>query len=109
MNKRKDNSGIHFVQLEAYSAPKTSENNRDAWVGFGEDNNYFQFLIDRYNGSTTNNAVINNISKLIYGRGLDATDSSKKPNEYAQMMMLFRKDIVKKVAADLKSLGQYAY
>lgn len=109
MNKRKDNSGIHFVQLEAYSAPKTTENNRDAWVGFGEDNNYFQFLIDRYNGSTTNNAVINNISKLIYGRGLDATDSSKKPNEYAQMKMLFRNDIVKKGVADLKLLGQYAY
>ena len=108
MNK-KNSSGIHFVQLEAYSAPKTTENNRDAWVGFGEDNNFFQFLIDRYNGSTTNNAVINNIVKLIYGRGLDATDSSKKPNEYAQMMMLFRKDIVKKGVADLKMLGQYAY
>ena len=108
MNK-KNSSGIHFVQLEAYSAPKTTENNRDAWVGFGEDNNFFQFLIDRYNGSTTNNAVINNIVKLIYGRGLDATDSSKKPNEYAQMMMLFRKDVVKKGVADLKMLGQYAY
>jgi len=109
MNKRKENSGLHFVQLEAYSAPKMTENNRDAWVGFGEDNNFFQFLIDRYNGSTTNNAVINNVIKLIYGRGLDATDSSKKPNEYAQMMMLFRKDIVKKGVADLKMLGQYAY
>jgi hypothetical protein len=108
MNK-KNSSGIHFVQLEAYSAPKTTENNRDAWVGFGEDNNFFQFLIDRYNGSTTNNAVINNIVKLIYGRGLDATDSNKKPNEYAQMMMLFRKDVVKKGVADLKMLGQYAY
>lgn len=109
MNKRKDSNGIHFIQLEAYSAPKTTENNRDAWVGFGENNNFFQFLIDRYNGSTTNNAVINNIIKLIYGRGLDATDSSKKPNEYAQMMMLFRKDVVKKGVADLKLLGQYAY
>ena len=108
MNK-KNSSGIHFVQLEAYSAPKTTENNRDAWVGFGEDNNFFQFLIDRYNGSTTNNAVINNIIKLIYGRGLDATDSNMKPNEYAQMMMLFRKDVVKKGVADLKMLGQYAY
>jgi hypothetical protein len=109
MNRKKENSGLHFVQLEAYSAPKMTENNRDAWVGFGEDNNFFQFLIDRYNGSTTNNAVINNVIKLIYGRGLDATDSSKKPNEYAQMMMLFRKDIVKKGVADLKMLGQYAY
>lgn len=109
MNKKKDNSGIHFVQLEAYSAPKTVESNRNAWVEYGENNNYFQFLIDRYNTSATNNAVINNISKLIYGRGLDATDSSKKPNEYAQFKMLFRNDVVKKGVADLKMLGQFAY
>lgn len=109
MNKKKDNNGIHFIQLEAYSAPKTIESNKNAWVEFGENNNYFQFLIDRYNGSTTNNAVINNIIKLIYGRGLDATDSNKKPNEYAQMMMLFRKDVVKKGIADLKMLGQFAF
>lgn len=108
MNK-KDYLNSHFIQLEAYSQPKIVESKRDNWVEFGEDNNFFQFLIDRYNGSTTNNAVINNIVKLIYGRGLDATDASKKPNEYAQMIMLFRKDVVKKGIADLKLLGQYAY
>jgi hypothetical protein len=108
MNK-KDHLNSHFIQLEAYSQPKIIESNRDKWVEFGENNNFFQFLIDRYNGSTTNNAVINNIIKLIYGRGLDATDSSKKPNEYAQMIMLFRKDVVKKGISDLKLLGQYAY
>lgn len=108
MNK-KDHLNSHFIQLEAYSQPKIVESKRDNWVEFGEDNNFFQFLIDRYNGSTTNNAVINNICKLIYGRGLDATDSSKKPNEYAQMIMLFRKDILKKGISDLKLLGQYAY
>ena len=74
MNK-KDHLNSHFIQLEAYSQPKIIESNRDKWVEFGENNNFFQFLIDRYNGSTTNNAVINNIVKLIYGRGLDATDS----------------------------------
>lgn len=108
MNK-KDHLNSHFIQLEAYSQPKIVESKRDNWVEFGEDNNFFQFLIDRYNGSTTNNAVINNIVKLIYGRGLDATDASKKPNEYAQMIMLFRKDVVKKGIADLKLLGQYAF
>jgi hypothetical protein len=107
MNK-KDNNGLHFIQLEAYNAPKAIESNRNAWVEFGEDNNYYQFLIDRYNNSTTNNAVINNICKLIYGRGLDATDSNKKPNEFAQMTMLFRKDVVKKTISDLKLLGQFA-
>lgn len=107
MNK-KDHLNSHFIQLEAYSQPKIVESKRDNWVEFGEDNNFFQFLIDRYNGSTTNNAVINNIIKLIYGRGLDATDSNRKPNEYAQMIMLFRKDVTKKAVSDLKLLGQYA-
>lgn len=101
-------SNIHFVQLEAYKAPKTVESNRNDWVDFGDDNNYYQFLIDAYNNSTTNNAIINAISKLIYGKGLDATDSNKKPNEYAQMKMLFRKDMLKKSAIDLKMLGQFA-
>ena len=54
-------NNIHFVQLADYEAPKITENKRDEWVDFGETNNYYQFLIDRYNGSTTNNAVINNI------------------------------------------------
>ena len=101
-------NNIHFIQLEAYKAPKTVESNRNDWVEFGDDNNYYQFLIDAYNNSTTNNAIINSISKLIYGKGLDATDSNKKPNEYAQMKMLFRKDMLKKSVIDLKMLGQFA-
>lgn len=100
-------NNIHFVQLADYEAPKITENKRDEWVDFGETNNYYQFLIDRYNGSTTNNAVINNISKLIYGKGLDANDSNRKPNEYAQMKMLFNKDVLKKIVKDLKLLGEF--
>jgi hypothetical protein len=100
-------NNIHFVQLADYEAPKITENKRDNWVDFGENNDYYQFLIDRYNGSTTNNAVINNICKLIYGKGLDANDSNRKPNEYAQMKMLFSKDVLKKVVKDLKLLGEF--
>lgn len=104
MNKGKT---IYSIQLEEYKAPVLTESKKGEWVEYGDDNNYFKHLIDRYNNSTTNNAVINNIVKLIYGRGLDATDSSKKPNDYAQMMMLLRKDVVKKCVADFKMLGQY--
>lgn len=105
MNKKEKT--FYSFQFEEYKAPILKESKKGDWVEYGEDNQYFQHLIDRYNSSTTNNAVINNISKLIYGRGLDATDSSKKPNEYAQMMVLFRKDVVKKCVSDLKMLGQF--
>jgi len=99
---------IHIINLSSYQTPVIQESKRDNWVEFGEDNNYFQYLIDRYTYSTTNNAIINNISRLVYGRGLSALDASKKPNEYAQMMSLFHADCVRKLVVDRKMLGQCA-
>ena len=57
---------------------------------------------------TKNNAIINGISAMIYGHGLDATDSESKTNEYAKMMSLFKKDVVRKLVYDYKLLGQCA-
>jgi len=99
---------FNFVQLATYTTPEVTEVDNREWVGYGEDNQYFQFLIDRYNGSATNNAIINGVSAMIYGKGLDATDSSKKPEEYAQMKMLLKDDCIQKVASDLKLMGQCA-
>lgn len=99
---------LRIVNLSTYTSPKIKEvKNRD-WISYGEDNNYFQYLIDRYNGSPTNNAIINAVSSMIFGKGLDATDSNKKPNEYAQMISLFDNDSVRRLAYDLKLMGQCA-
>ena len=43
---------------------------------------------------------------MIYGKGLDALNSSKKPEGYAKMMSLFHKDSVRKLCYDLKLMGQ---
>jgi hypothetical protein len=101
-------SNIHVLELSSYTTPVIQESKRDAWVEFGKDNNYFQFIIDRYVNSTTNSSVINNVSRLIYGRGLSALDASKKPNEYAQMMALFHADCIRKIVLDRKMFGQFA-
>ena len=101
-------NNVHVLNLSAYTTPIIQESKRDAWVDFGESNNYYQFLLDRYTNSTTNNAIINNISRLVYGRGLSAVDASRKPNEYAQAMALFNKDCLRKIAIDRKMLGQFA-
>ena len=101
-------SEFGFVNLSTYTSPEVKEVNGADWIEYGADNNYFQFLIDRYNGSPTNNAAINGISQAIYGKGLNATDSSRKPNEYAQMVSLFRKDVVRRCCYDLKLMGQAA-
>ena len=102
-------SNIRIVNLATHTNPQVVEDNRKQWVAYGEDNNYFQYLIDRYNGSATNNAIINGMSELIYGKGLYATDAQRKPDQYAQMKSLFSRTCMRKVTFDLKAMGQAAF
>jgi hypothetical protein len=99
---------IHVVSLSSYTAPQVMESTRYEWVEYGDDNLYFNYLIDRYNGSPTNNAAVNGISEMIYGRGLDATDSNSKPTEYNEMKSLFSKSCMKRICYDYKMMGQAA-
>ena len=101
-------NNFHVINLAKYEPPQVVESKREDWVTYGDSNSYFTFLIDRYKNSTTNNAIINNISRLIYGRGLFALDANRKPNEYAQMMALFNQDCLRKLCFELKALGQCA-
>ena len=102
-------SNIRIVNLASHTTPQVVEDNRKQWVAYGDDNNYFQYLIDRYNGSATNNAIINGMSELIYGKGLYATDAQRKPDQYAQMKSLFSRTCMRKVTFDLKAMGQAAF
>ena len=104
----KNKSDLSIVNLSTYTSPVVKEVRGKNFIEYGEDNNYFQYLIDRYNGSPTNNAIINGVSEMIYGKGLDATNSNKKPEEYAQMKSLFNNDCVRKLCYDLKLMGQCA-
>ena len=63
-NIKRDNQGrfskkqsqYSFVNLASYTSPQVIEIKNQDWVQYGIDNNYFQFLLDRFNGSPTNNA-----------------------------------------------------
>jgi hypothetical protein len=102
-------SNIRFMALNSYVKPEVKEVSGKNWIEYGSDNNYFQYLIDRYNGSPTNNAIINGVIDMIFGKGLAATDAAQKPDEYAMMMSLFTKNCVKKVVSDFKMMGNAAF
>lgn len=102
-------NNIHVLNLAKYEPPIIEESKKNEWVTYGENNSYYQFLIDRYRNSTTNNAIINNISRLVYGKGLSAIDASRKPNEYAQMMSMIAPEDMRKVVLDFEMLGQAAF
>lgn len=103
-----NNNNTFVLNLAEYEAPKIIESKQKDWVTFGINNSYFQYIIDRYRNSTTNNAVINAITHLVYGRGLSALDASKKPNEYAQLMAMLSKNDVRQIATDFYMFGQCA-
>jgi len=101
-------SNISIVNLSAYTSPVIQENKKNDFIEYGSDNNYFQYLIDRYLYSATNGAIITGVANMIYGKGLDALDSNKKPNEYAQMKSIIKDSDLKKIALERKLLGMAA-
>ncbi|MFO0089794.1 MAG: hypothetical protein ACK518_03235, partial [bacterium] len=102
-------NNVRFIQLESYKSPKITESKTKDWVEFGDKNNQFGYLIDLYNSSTTNSAIINNFVKLAYGKGITARDARLKPNEYARFLSLVSKECLKNVITDAKLLGNYAF
>jgi hypothetical protein len=98
-------NNIHILNLSAYTSPIIEESKNKDFVQYGTDNNYFQYLIDRYLYSNTNNAIITGVTNMIYGKGISATDSNRKPDQYAQMMSIIKGDCLKKVALERKLLG----
>jgi hypothetical protein len=100
---------LHIVNLASYNRPQISEDKQREWVNYGDDNNYYQYLINLYTNSTTNHAIINGVVNMIYGKGLDALNNSKKPNEYAAMRSILSNDCLRKVCLDLKLLGEASF
>lgn len=99
----------HIINLSSYVKPKVIEDKRKDWVAYGEDNDYYSYLIDLFINSTTNNAIITGISNMIFGKGIDALDSSSKPDQYAAMKSIFSDSCMRKVILDFKMLGEASF
>ena len=97
------------INFESINTPKAVENPAKEWVAYGEDNDYFTYLIDRCNGSAVSNAIITSVSDQIYGEGVAATDSDRKPLDFAKMRTIFKGEDIKRVCGDLKKLGMGAF
>ena len=105
----KHKNNIHILQLNSYEAPRVFEERNQDFVSIGENNDYYQYVIDRYIGSTTNHAILNGVTNFVYGHGLDATDASEKPDQYAQMKSILKNKDLFRVVQDFIILGEGAF
>mgnify|MGYP003337521293 FL=1 len=100
---------LEFIQLQSYTAPSIIEQKNKEWVQYGDDNNYYQYLIDLYHSSPTNNACIKGIADQIFGKGLEVTKASRDLPGYIEFKKLFHADDLRAVVMDLKMLGQASF
>ena len=105
MSKEKTSGFISVIELAQYESPTVTENTKDEYVSYGENNDHYSYLLERAKKSTTNGSVITNISRLIYGRGIGAFDASRKPADWAMLKSIISPKTLRGVASNLKTLG----
>lgn len=101
-NNKPIDSQITVVQLSNYTRPDVVEDKQQDWVMNGQKNIFYQYVIDRYNGSTTNGTVINAYIDLIYGRGL----TSENKNEVDILSQITDDKEIRKIVADFELFGE---
>jgi len=88
---------IEIIKLESYVRPDIVEKHGTEWVLNGENNEFFQYIIDRYNGSPTNSAIIDAYSQMTYGLGLNL------------QIPLFPKKEVRRIVKDFVMFGEASF
>jgi len=101
-------SDIRVFSMSNYVRPKLVENKGKDWVLNGKNNSFYQYIIDRYNGSVTNSAIINSYIDLIIGRGL--APERKLSNESSQNWFEFKQLLssadLRKIVSDFELFGE---
>lgn len=96
---------IYLFELSNYVKPEIKETYGRKWVENGKKNWFYQFIIDRFNGSPTNEAIINTSIELIFGKGI----REKGQDEiYEGLNDIFPKSEQKKCLSDRKLFGECA-
>ena len=106
--KKEYKDSIRIVNMSSYNSPEIKEVHNKGWVTFGDNNDYFDNLIERYLDSPTNGRCVNGIVDMIYGRGLESSNSDAFPEDYIYMKKLLRPREIKRLVNDYKLLGQGA-
>jgi hypothetical protein len=97
---------IQIFQLANYNRPEIKEVSGKKWVLNGDKNQFYYDIIDAYNGSPTNSAIIDSYSQFIYGKGLTSKDKVSKASNWAYVMSTLSKSDLRKVCKDFEMFGE---
>jgi hypothetical protein len=72
----------------------------------GDKNAFYKYIIDRYNGSPTNRAIIDSYSQFIYGKGLMSKQQEMKPVQFANVVRILSKKDLKAICRDYEMFSE---
>jgi len=105
---RQEGDNIRLIQMNNYVRPKIEENKSRNWVLNGRNNSFFQYIIDRRNGSPTNSTIISSYVDLIYGNGIAAKNSKTNIIDWVKFSAMLKPKELKKIVDDFYCFGQAA-
>ena len=97
---------LEKLQLSNYFRPEIKEVASKDYVLNGDKNIFYQEIIDRYNGSPTNRAIIDAYSQFIYGKGLTSKQQALKPIQFATVVSILGKKDLKNICHDFELFGE---
>lgn len=95
---------IRLFQFSNYVRPKLEENKSKNWVLNGRQNSFYQYIIDRNNGSPTNSAINSSYVNLMYGQGLNVRN--KNLSSWINFVTILNKKELRKIIADFQLFGE---
>jgi len=99
---------IKLITLSNYVRPKVVENKSRGYVLNGHHNSFYQYIIDRNNGSPTNSSINETYTSLIYGGGLTYKNGIYGVNDWAKLQTILRPADVRKMVTDFQVFGEFA-
>ena len=98
---------IRVINLSSYVKPKPQENKSKGWVLNGKNNEFYQYIIDRNNGSPTNSSVNKSYTDLIYGRGLSIKQGIT--DDYIKVKKILNKKDVRRICSDFQIFNESSF
>jgi hypothetical protein len=97
---------VFEIQMSNYIRPEIKEVQGKKWVLNGNNNEFYKTIIDAYNGSTTNSAIIDSYAQFIYGKGLTSSDKITKASQWAALTSIFSKKDLRRICKDFEMFGE---
>ena len=102
-------SDIKLITLTSYTRPPLMEDKSRDWVMNGRNNEYYNYIIDRNNGSPTNSSINQSYSTLIYGKGLRTSSGSLGAENWGRLQTILRPRELRKMIADFQVFGEFSF